>query len=135
MLSPMPLDPPMPACHLTVMKVDLTSLPTVRQQPDERTFWRKLGRVFAHIPFAEDIVAVWYCALDSATPVHVRALLWGAVAYFILPTDVVPDYLAGLGFSDDAAVIAAVVSLLGRHLAPQHRAAAAAKLAALRSRR
>lgn len=117
------------------MRFDLTSLPTVRQQPDERTFWRKLVRVLTHIPFADDLVAVWYCALDSTTPVHVRALLWGAVAYFILPTDFVPDYLAGLGFSDDAAVIATVMSLLGRHLTPQHRAAAAAKLDALRSRR
>ena len=116
------------------MQFDLTSLPTARRQPDERTFWRKLTRVLAHIPFAEDLVAAWYCALDSATPVHVRALLWGAVAYFILPIDVVPDYLAGLGFTDDAAVIATVMSLLGRHLTPQHRAAAAAKVDALRSR-
>lgn len=130
----MALDPPSSSRHLTPMHFDLTSLPTVRRQPDERTFWRKLGRVLARIPFAEDLVAVWYCALDSATPVHVRALLWGAVAYFILPTDFVPDYLAGLGFSDDAAVIATVMSLLGRHLTPRHRAAAAAKLDALRSR-
>lgn len=132
---PTALDTPLSFRHLMSMQYNLTSLPTARRQPDERTFWRKLGRVLASIPFAEDLVAVWYCALDSATPVHVRALLWGAVAYFILPTDLVPDYLAGLGFSDDAAVIAAVMSLLGRHLTPQHRAAAAAKLDALRSRR
>ncbi len=115
------------------MQSDLISLPIARRKPDERTFWRKLARVLSHIPFAEDLVAVWYCALDSATPVHVRALLWGAVAYFILPTDLMPDYLVGLGFSDDAAVLATVMSLLGRHLMPQHRVAAAAKLRDLRN--
>ena len=117
------------------MKIDVTNLPVVHQQPDERQFWRKLVRVLAHIPFAEDLVAAWYCAKDPATPVRVRALLWGAVAYFILPVDVVPDYLVGLGFSDDAAVLAMVISLLSRHIEPHHRAAAVARLRALRGAR
>ena len=115
------------------MQFDLTTLPMSRRQPDERTFWRKLGRLLSRVPFAVDLVAAWYCASDSATPMHVRALLWGAVAYFILPTDLVPDYLVGLGFSDDAAVVAAVMSLLGRHLTQDHRAAAAARLDSLRN--
>jgi uncharacterized membrane protein YkvA (DUF1232 family) len=114
------------------MKIDITNLPAVHEQPDERQFWRKLVRVLAYIPFAEDLVAAWYCAKDPATPVRVRALLWGAVAYFILPVDVMPDYLIGLGFSDDAAVVAMVISLLSRHIEPRHRRAAEARLEALR---
>lgn len=117
------------------MKIEISNLPVVHQQPDERQFWRKLVRVLAHIPFAEDLVAAWYCAKDPATPVRVRALLWGAVAYFILPVDVMPDYLVGLGFSDDAAVVAMVISLLSRHIEPRHRQAAEARLAALRGAR
>ncbi len=118
-----------------VMRVEITSLPVVHRQPDERRFWRKLGRVFARIPFAEDLVAAWYCAKDPATPVHVRALLWGAVAYFLLPADLIPDYLVGVGFTDDAAVIAMVMSLLGRYVEPTHRAAAQRRIEALRSGR
>lgn len=117
------------------MRFDLTTLPVAHKQPDERQFWRKLGRMLAYIPFADDLVAAWYCALDSGTPAHVRALLWGAVAYFILPVDVVPDYLIAVGFTDDAAVIAMVMTLLGRHVAPSHRAAAKDRLDALRGRR
>ena len=117
------------------MRFDITHLPVVRKQPDERQFWRKLGRVLAHIPFAEDLVAAWYCARDPATPAHVRALLWGAVAYFVMPVDLIPDYLFAIGFTDDAAVIAMVMSLLGRHIEQRHRAAAQARLDALRGRR
>ena len=117
------------------MRIEISQLPVVHRQPDERQFWRKLGRVLARIPFAEDLVTAWYCAKDPATPVHVRALLWGAVAYFILPMDLVPDYLVAIGFTDDAAVIAMVMSLLGRYVEPRHRSLAEARLRALRNGR
>lgn len=114
------------------MRIEISHLPVVHKAPDERRFWRKLARVLAHIPFAEDLVAAWYCAKDPATPAHVRALLWGAVAYFVLPADLVPDYILGIGFTDDAAVIAMVMSLLGRYIEPAHRRTARDKLDALR---
>ena len=114
------------------MKVDLATLPAVRQPPDERRFWRKLTRVLAAIPFAEDLVAAWFCARDPATPSYVRTVLFGAIAYFLMPVDLVADYLVGVGFTDDAAVIAMVLSTLGRHIEPRHRAAARRRLAGLR---
>jgi uncharacterized membrane protein YkvA (DUF1232 family) len=104
------------------------ALPVALPPPDATRFWRKLARVMARIPFTEDLVAAWYCAGDSATPAYVRAVLLGAVAYFVLPTDVIPDMLAGLGFTDDASVIAAAVAALGRHITPEHRARARARL-------
>jgi uncharacterized membrane protein YkvA (DUF1232 family) len=58
-------------------------------------------------------------------------VLLGAVAYFILPIDLVPDMLAGLGFTDDASVIAAAIAAVGRHLQPKHRNLAREALAAL----
>lgn len=116
------------------MKVEISQLPVAHSEPDERQFWRKLGRVLARIPFAEDLVTAWYCAKDPLTPVHVRAFLWGAVAYFLLPTDMIPDYVVALGYTDDAAVIAMVMSLLGRYVEPRHRDAAQARITALRGR-
>lgn len=97
-------------------------------------FWRKLGATAARIPFAEDVTAAYYCALDSGTPMRVRAMLFGALAYFILPTDSVPDFLPALGFTDDAAVIAAALNLLASHLRPEHRAAAREALGRLSGR-
>ena len=99
----------------------LEALPVAYQPPDERRFWAKLRRVVARIPFAEDLLAGYYCALDRDTPARVRAVLLGAIAYFVLPADAVPDFFVGLGFTDDAAVLAAALAAIGRHLQPRHR--------------
>src|SRR5262245_2155317 len=61
----------------------------------------KLKRVLAQVPFAEDLLAAYYAVLDRRTPLAVRATLLGALAYFVLPTDIVPDFLAVVGFGDD----------------------------------
>lgn len=96
-------------------------------------FWRKLGSVGARIPFAEDVTAAYYCALDRQTPLRVRALLFGALAYFVLPLDSIPDVLPALGFTDDAAVIATALNLLAAHIRPEHREAARGALERLRA--
>jgi uncharacterized membrane protein YkvA (DUF1232 family) len=104
--------------------VPVDNLPVAYRLPDERRFWTKLRRVLARIPFAEDLLSGYYCALDRDTPTRVRAVLLGAIAYFVLPADAVPDLFVGLGFTDDAAVIAAALTAVGRHLQPRHRAQA-----------
>ena len=53
------------------------------------------GRVAARIPFAEDLLAAYYCAFDRETPLHVQGTLIGALAYFVLPIDAMPGYHAG----------------------------------------
>jgi len=103
---------------------EFMGLPVASEPPEEQRFWQKLKRVLVRIPFAEDLVAAYYCAADPDTPGYVRAVLLGAIAYFVLPIDMVPDILAGLGFTDDASVLAAAVAAVGRHLQPQHRALA-----------
>ena len=104
------------------------NLPVAYSPPDERRFWRKVRRVFARIPFAEDLLAAYFCAVDRHTPGYVRAVLCGALAYFMLPADMIPDVLAPLGFTDDASVIAAAIAAVSRHLRPEHRDAARARL-------
>src|ERR1700680_762079 len=93
-----------------------------------RRFWIKLKRVVAQLPFAEDLLAAYYCAFDKQTPRHVQAALLGAIAYFILPFDFIPDMLPVLGFTDDAAVLANAMRLVAAHITPAHRAAARAAL-------
>jgi hypothetical protein len=44
-----------------------------------RDFWRKAARVAAGLPFAEDLLAAYYCAFDHATPLQVKAVLVGAL--------------------------------------------------------
>lgn len=96
-----------------------------------RKFWRKLRGVVARIPFAEDLLAAYYCAFDRATPLHVKATLVGAIAYFVLPVDAIPDVLPVIGFTDDAAVLAAALRLMASHVTPEHRTVAREKLTAM----
>src|SRR3954465_3939392 len=91
-------------------------------------FWSKLKRVAAQLPFVEDLLAAYYCAFDRETPRHVQAALLGAIAYFILPFDFVPDMLPLLGFTDDAAVLATALRMVSGHITQEHRDAARAAL-------
>ena len=90
----------------------------------KRRFWDKLKRVAGRIPFAEDLVAAFYCATDSGTPSRVKLILIGAIAYFVLPTDAVADLLPLIGFADDAAVLAAAITQVAGSITEEHRARA-----------
>ena len=93
-----------------------------------RRFWAKFKRVAAGLPFAEDLLSAYYCAFDRQTPRHVQAALLGALAYFILPFDFIPDMLPVLGYTDDAAVLATAIRMVAAHIKPEHRDAARAAL-------
>ncbi|MDB5568181.1 MAG: hypothetical protein JWP84_4747 [Tardiphaga sp.] len=94
-----------------------------------KQFWRKLKRLAVKLPFAEDLLAAYYCAFDRQTPRHVQAALLGAIAYFVLPFDFIPDMLPVLGFTDDAAVLATALRMVASHITPEHREAARAAMA------
>ncbi len=87
-------------------------------------FGKKLKRVVRRIPFAEDLLAAYFCTLDPATPTRVKATLLAALAYFVLPFDTIPDFLLGLGFGDDATVLLAAISMVASHISDTHREAA-----------
>jgi uncharacterized membrane protein YkvA (DUF1232 family) len=93
-----------------------------------RRFWIKFKRVMAKLPFAEDLLSAFYCAFDKQTPRHVQAALLGAIAYFILPFDFIPDMMPVLGYTDDAAVLATAIRMVASHIKPEHRDAARAAL-------
>ncbi len=97
----------------------------------KRNFWRKLRRVAARNPFAEELLAAYYCAFDKDTPLTVKATLMAAIAYFVLPVDAIPDALPVIGFTDDAAVLATAIKLVASNIRPVHRDAARDALAKL----
>lgn len=92
-------------------------------------FWRTAKRAARHVPFMQDVVAAYYCALDKRTPLRVKGIILAALGYFVLPADTIPDFILGFGFTDDAAVLTAAISAIAAHLTPAHRAAARAALA------
>jgi uncharacterized membrane protein YkvA (DUF1232 family) len=94
----------------------------------DRDFWKKLRKVAGKIPFAEDAAAAYFCAVDPATPSKVKATLFAALAYFVMPFDIIPDFLAGIGYTDDAAVLALAISMVSKHITEAHRIRARAAL-------
>ena len=95
-------------------------------------FWPKIGRVASRIPFANQAVAVYYAARDPETPMAAKGIMLGALAYFVMPIDAIPDVLMGIGFTDDAAVITAVIATLGANVRTRHRELAEKALDKLR---
>ena len=96
-----------------------------RREETVRTgFWRKIRKTAGRIPFADELVSAYYCAMDPETPTRVRGVLLAALAYFILPMDSIPDFLAGFGLTDDITVLTAALSLVSSHLKEGHRDAA-----------
>jgi len=115
--------------------IDEILSPSDARASDERAarvrakFWRTLKRAARQIPFMEDLVAAYYCAFDTQTPTRVRGILLAALAYFVLPVDIIPDFIAGFGFTDDVAVLSAAITAVRTHITPAHYAAARASLA------
>ena len=92
-------------------------------------FWRTAKRAARHVPFMDEVVAAYYAAMDPKTPFRVRGTLLAALAYFVLPLDFIPDFILGLGFTDDVAVLTAAIAAIRGHIKPAHRAAAKKALA------
>ncbi|WP_394691474.1 YkvA family protein [Hoeflea sp.] len=92
-------------------------------------FWKTFGKAARQIPFAEDLVASYFCALDPETPGKAKAVLLGALAYFIMPFDTIPDFLAVVGFSDDIAVLTLAIATVRSNMTEAHRMAAKKALA------
>lgn len=100
----------------------------VNEERVRRDFWPKIVRTASKIPFAADAIAVWFCARDPATPSAAKGMMLAGLAYFVMPADAIPDILAMVGFTDDAAVFAAMLALVGRYVKPRHKAQAQAFL-------
>ena len=106
---------------------EAASLPLAIEQNRRRTRTKlvpKMLKVAGRIPFADDLAASYYCAIDKETPLKVKGVLFAALAYFVLPTDMIPDFLAGFGFTDDATVLATALGIVGTQITEGHRRAA-----------
>ena len=76
-----------------------------------------------------DVHAVYLAAGDPRTPWYARALALCVAGYALSPIDLIPDFIAVLGYLDDAIIvplgILAVVKMIPTEVMAEHRAAAA----------
>ncbi len=86
----------------------------------DETFWAKVAR-FAKRAGREVVEkALWlhFAAQDEKTPLWAKTTMYGALAYFILPTDMIPDVIPGVGFTDDLGALAAAVTTVAVYITP-----------------
>ena len=84
-------------------------------------FVAKAKRYLRFLPMATEVVAMYFCMLDAKTPLWVKTTVAAALAYFILPTDAIPDFLPVVGMGDDVGVLTAALTAISTHVTSEHR--------------
>lgn len=97
---------------------------------DEKTLWQKIS---GHARTAGREVVNYslqlhYAAQRPGTPVWAKRTAYGAIAYFILPLDAVPDFIVGAGYTDDLGALALAVTTLATYIDDDVRAQARTQL-------
>ena len=92
-------------------------------------FWPTVKKALRFIPFIDEVIAAYYAMLDPRTPAKSRLILIGALAYFVSPFDVVPDFLFAVGFVDDVSILLAALAAVRSSIREEHREAARRALA------
>ncbi len=110
-----------PADALDPKKALVPAVVRINEARVARGFWPKIQRTAARIPFADQALAAWYAARDPQTPMAAKGMILAGLAYFVLPVDAIPDLFAGIGYTDDAAVITAVLAMVGANINRRHR--------------
>ncbi len=95
-----------------------------KQARIKKRFWPTVRKALGAIPFMDEVVAAYYAMLDPQTPRAARLTLIGALAYFVMPVDMIPDFIVSIGFVDDASVLTAALAAVGSSIKPEHREAA-----------
>ena len=86
----------------------------------EENLWEKLERVGKKISFAKDILALYRYMLDPKVSWYRKTIVVGALVYFIVPIDAIPDIAPLIGYMDDLGVITALLKFLGSELIPYY---------------
>ncbi|WP_284381850.1 YkvA family protein [Litoribrevibacter albus] len=99
--------------------------PTANQPITNRSVWRKLKRHSKRIgkEAVETTLKLYYSARDDQTPAWARTVIYGALIYFLVPVDAIPDFIPG-GYTDDLTTLLAAIATVSMHIKPLHKAKA-----------
>jgi uncharacterized membrane protein YkvA (DUF1232 family) len=88
----------------------------------EASFWEKVRTqaLRAGREVVETALTLFHVLQDPETPKWARTVIIGALGYFILPTDAVPDLIPLVGFTDDLGALAAALATVGAHVKDRH---------------
>lgn len=76
-------------------------------------------------------LTLFYCLQDKDTPTWAKGVIVGALGYFVLPTDLIPDMIPGAGFGDDWGALVAALGTVAAYIKDIHKEKASAQVARL----
>ncbi len=102
----------------------------------ESHFWKKLAKVAKRCgqEVVEKALMLFYTAQHPDTPKWAKGVIYGSLAYFIIPLDAIPDFLPAVGFTDDLTALIAGLGAVAMHMTPEIKARAQEKARVLLSR-
>lgn len=105
----------------------------VLERAVRRRLWSRLRAAAASLPFAQELLAAYFCAVDPRTPIGVKLSLLGALAGFLMPQRLIPKMLKTLVVGGDVGLLLGALQSFATHIRPEHRLRA--RLLLIRSRR
>ena len=90
----------------------------------EESFWKKIAKVAKKMgaTVIRPALTLYFVLRDEKVPAKHKAYIIGALGYFIMPIDLIPEaFLSVVGFTDDLAVLALVTKLVQDSITPEVR--------------
>ena len=96
----------------------------------ESGLFNKIGKVCkkAGMKAIYYVLLLYYVLIDENTPLKHKGIIIGALGYFILPVDLIPDLLPAIGFTDDIAALTACLKTIHDNITPSVKKKAIQKL-------
>jgi uncharacterized membrane protein YkvA (DUF1232 family) len=87
----------------------------------EDGFWKKVGKyaIVAGKEVLERSMQLYYSAQSPNTPRWAKTVIYGALGYFIVPADAIPDLTPVVGYSDDLGVLTAAIATVVVYITPE----------------
>ena len=97
---------------------------------DDGSFWDKVKQfaLKAGKEVIEKALWLYYAAQQPGTPTWAKTVIYGALAYFVLPVDAVPDAIPVAGFTDDLGALAAALGTVSMYVTAQVKTMASEKM-------
>ena len=88
---------------------------------NDSKLWKKLSKVAkkAGRKAVYYVLVLYYVSRDASVPTKTKLKILGALGYFILPLDFIPDAILGLGFTDDLAALAWALFSIRKYITPE----------------
>ena len=106
------------------MKEDDVNYEEYKKHYSEDGFWEKVKTVAvkAGVNVINTALKLFYAAKKETTPAWAKGVILGALGYFILPVDLIPDVMPVVGFTDDLGVLLAAIAAVAIYVTPDVKA-------------